>query len=170
MRVLKAIRRTCSARNKICRFCQPQLPSRLAASSVAGPGLCLEACKPSLMSGWNSANSSRQNRGSLQRENAAPHPANHVTGSSPFTGAPGLTRRPFIQRPAKPQLFFEKRWCPGADSNHRHADFQSAALPTELPGHGQPLGRALGRKGKPLRTDSGYSLWLRCCPDPISPQ
>ena len=25
-------------------------------------------------------------------------------------------------------------WCPGADSNHRHADFQSAALPTELPG------------------------------------
>ena len=27
-----------------------------------------------------------------------------------------------------------KQWCPGADSNHRHADFQSAALPTELPG------------------------------------
>src|SRR5689334_9018676 len=25
-------------------------------------------------------------------------------------------------------------WCPGADLNHRHADFQSAALPTELPG------------------------------------
>ena len=29
------------------------------------------------------------------------------------------------------------KWCPGADSNHRHADFQSAALPTELPGHRQ---------------------------------
>src|SRR5690606_29067822 len=27
------------------------------------------------------------------------------------------------------------KWCPGAESNHRHADFQSAALPTELPGH-----------------------------------
>ena len=26
-------------------------------------------------------------------------------------------------------------WWPGAGSNHRHADFQSAALPTELPGH-----------------------------------
>src|ERR1700719_1626679 len=26
-------------------------------------------------------------------------------------------------------------WCPGTESNCRHADFQSAALPTELPGH-----------------------------------
>jgi hypothetical protein len=26
-------------------------------------------------------------------------------------------------------------WCPGAGSNHRHCDFQSHALPTELPGH-----------------------------------
>ena len=25
-------------------------------------------------------------------------------------------------------------WCPEAESNHRHADFQSAALPTELSG------------------------------------
>ena len=25
-------------------------------------------------------------------------------------------------------------WCPGAELNSRHADFQSAALPTELPG------------------------------------
>src|SRR6516164_6314084 len=26
------------------------------------------------------------------------------------------------------------RWCPGAELNHRHTDFQSVALPTELPG------------------------------------
>src|ERR1700728_1082321 len=26
------------------------------------------------------------------------------------------------------------KWCPGAGSNHRHCDFQSHALPTELPG------------------------------------
>src|ERR1043166_3604509 len=25
-------------------------------------------------------------------------------------------------------------WCPGAELNHRHRDFQSRALPTELPG------------------------------------
>src|SRR5205814_6599086 len=27
-----------------------------------------------------------------------------------------------------------REWCPGAGSNHRHRDFQSRALPTELPG------------------------------------
>ena len=26
-------------------------------------------------------------------------------------------------------------WCPEAESNHRHEDFQSSALPTELSGH-----------------------------------
>ena len=26
-------------------------------------------------------------------------------------------------------------WCLGAESNHRHGDFQSPALPTELPRH-----------------------------------
>jgi hypothetical protein len=25
-------------------------------------------------------------------------------------------------------------WCPGTESNCRHEDFQSSALPTELPG------------------------------------
>ena len=32
-------------------------------------------------------------------------------------------------------------WCPGAGSNHRHCDFQSHALPTELPGHCPARGR-----------------------------
>ena len=36
------------------------------------------------------------------------------------------------------------KWCPGAGSNHRHCDFQSHALPTELPGRRPELcpGRA----------------------------
>src|SRR5438093_8658578 len=28
-------------------------------------------------------------------------------------------------------------WCPGTELNRRHEDFQSSALPTELPGHRQ---------------------------------
>ena len=45
-------------------------------------------------------------------------------------------RQHTTQAVIKGQLKFlrGKQWCPGADSNHRHADFQSAALPTELPG------------------------------------
>ena len=34
------------------------------------------------------------------------------------------------------------RWCPGAESNHRHCDFQSHALPTELPGRLAPSRRS----------------------------
>ncbi len=39
-------------------------------------------------------------------------------------------------------------WCPGAESNHRHADFQSAALPTELPGHARAEALLKARSGK----------------------
>jgi hypothetical protein len=34
---------------------------------------------------------------------------------------------------ANPDVFGE--WWPGTESNRRHGDFQSPALPTELPGH-----------------------------------
>jgi Flp pilus assembly pilin Flp len=46
-----------------------------------------------------------------------------------------------------------EKWWPETESNHRHADFQSAALPTELSGHmtwplGTPKGPVLDRSAR----------------------
>src|SRR6478736_6622732 len=62
----------------------------------------------------------------------------------------GCNRVATVSAPGKPPRMMEKflkqiqvfEWCPGAGSNHRHCDFQSHALPTELPGHTRgPKGR-----------------------------
>ncbi len=46
---------------------------------------------------------------------------------------------------------FQRRDAPGSESNQRHADFQSAALPTELPGHGWRLPWPAGTAGPRIR-------------------
>ena len=54
-----------------------------------------------------------------------------------------------------------EKWCPGAESNHRHADFQSAALPTELPGPFSEGEREAPDRGAALaaaRKRVGYSM------------
>ena len=58
-----------------------------------------------------------------------------------------------------------KGWCPETESNCRHGDFQSPALPTELPGHksvavyaeGRVFKRRMARKSS---TEAHYSLGL----------
>ncbi len=37
-------------------------------------------------------------------------------------------------RASKSLISKKNSWCPEAESNHRHGDFQSPALPTELSG------------------------------------
>ncbi len=63
------------------------------------------------------------------------------------------------------------KWCPGAGSNHRHCDFQSHALPTELPGRRRAGGRARavysqsGRPcppGKPPEVETGITSSTTC--------
>src|SRR5689334_9448587 len=54
-------------------------------------------------------------------------------------------------------------WCPGTELNRRHEDFQSSALPTELPGH--PAG---GRCGAEDNTRAAKTF--RGLPHPVSHQ
>ena len=56
-------------------------------------------------------------------------PTSFVSAFSPY----GITLRHFKHRHFAGVLFTPKAWCLGAESNHRHEDFQSSALPTELP-------------------------------------
>ena len=58
------------------------------------------------------------------------------------------TRDLHLGKVALYQLSYYRKWCPGTESNHRHVDFQSTALPTELPG------RMATRKGLEPSTSS----------------
>ena len=49
-------------------------------------------------------------------------------------GDEARTRYLHLGKVALYQLSYYRKWCPGTESNHRHVDFQSTALPTELPG------------------------------------
>ena len=65
-------------------------------------------------------------------------PANH-RGSSGRVCTFCIVCKPFVTYKLRlsnvtSTLKYGEKWCPGAELNHRHTDFQSAALPTELPG------------------------------------
>ena len=54
----------------------------------------------------------------------------------------------------------KNKWCPGTESNRRHCDFQSHALPTELPGHGDVARSSAGRRA------SAIGMVFGACPAP----
>ena len=74
------------------------------------------------------------------------------------TFGPGGQPAPRVQKS-------NQRWCPGAESNHRHCDFQSHALPTELPGRApregpKPIERAV-YSGPRAACPPGFAKRLR---------
>src|SRR5579862_9337031 len=56
-----------------------------------------------------------------------------------------------------------REWCPGAESNHRHCDFQSHALPTELPGRLNPRD-ARGKRKRRVIAGSRFQAKRRAEP------
>src|SRR5690242_11155540 len=54
---------------------------------------------------------------------------------------------------------FLRGWWPGTESNRRHGDFQSPALPTELPGQASRLQVRRHCAGEPpIKTVARYSV------------
>ena len=45
-----------------------------------------------------------------------------------------IARRIWRLKALSPINYLIEKWCPGADLNHRHEDFQSTALPLSYPG------------------------------------
>src|SRR6218665_1582741 len=68
-------------------------------------------------------------------------------------GAPASLTAPESKKPSLEAGLFASIWWPRAESNHRHADFQSAALPTEL----------LGREPASIAGFSGLTVRGRRC-------
>ena len=68
--------------------------------------------------------------------------------AAPKNGASDEARTRYLHlgKVALYQMSYTRIWCPGPESNQRHADFQSAALPTELSGQifSAPNGRGPG--------------------------
>ena len=70
-----------------------------------------------------------------------------------------------LSRDLPERAVWRLEWCPGAESNHRHCDFQSHALPTELPGRtrregARPIERAV-YSGLKAACPPGFAKWLR---------
>ena len=66
--------------------------------------------------------------------------------ASSGAGNEARTRYLHLGKVALYQMSYARRWCPEPESNQRHVDFQSTALPTELSGQifSAPMGAAWG--------------------------
>ena len=64
---------------------------------------------------------------------------NHCSFFICGAGDEARTRYLHLGKVALYQMSYARKWCLRSESNQRHADFQSAALPTELQRHIKPL-------------------------------
>ena len=84
----------------------------------------------------------------MQTNRKSPHlfldfDAHTFVWASSGAGNEARTRYLHLGKVALYQMSYARRWCPEPESNQRHVDFQSTALPTEL--SGQIFFRAIRR-------------------------
>ena len=109
---------------------------------------------------------SRQGVVFLSRKAKSPHPGPFVSEET----ADVTTGGDWIDNLVSLVLLrCEVMWCPGAESNHRHCDFQSHALPTELPGRHQP-GEGCNRRGYRKAADGCPALYAGFTRRPLRPK
>ena len=68
---------------------------------------------------------------------------NHLVHFESFPSQSHLTTRVYINSSCLSSFIFNYFWCPRAELNHRHKDFQSSALPTDLLGHQNQSARSM---------------------------
>src|SRR5438552_6408701 len=103
-----------------------------------------------------------RDRAERSRSPAQSRPAGAADRRSPALRAPSCQSQPSLLGPKKRRLYPRMRraecrrsttaeakqvWWPRPESNQRHTDFQSAALPTELLGRAGASGNRSARKG-----------------------
>ena len=74
----------------------------------------------------------------------------HRVGIAVGAGNEARTRYLHLGKVALYQMSYAREWCPEPESNQRHEDFQSSALPTELSGQ-VPIRETLMGDGDPER-------------------
>ena len=87
---------------------------------------------------WRRANSLRPSI-LISCRNPKKEVTTYVVTSFFGAGDEARTRYLHLGKVALYQMSYARKWCLRPESNWRHADFQSAALPTELPRHIKPL-------------------------------
>ena len=87
---------------------------------------------------WRRANSLRPSI-LISCRNPKKEVTTYVVTSFFGAGDEARTRYLHLGKVALYQMSYARKWCLRSESNQRHADFQSAALPTELQRHIKPL-------------------------------
>ena len=83
-------------------------------------------------------------------------PTRSCVGILSGAGNEARTRYLHLGKVALYQMSYARKWCPEPESNQRHEDFQSSALPTEL--SGQIFFRA-ARRGRGIAIPRGPTRW-----------